>query len=54
MEEKEILIKIQSVVMLMTKGIHAMTNHRTEGCASNIARIRVVPDRGTPPEICIN
>lgn len=32
----------------------AITNHRTEGCASNIARISVVPDRGTPPKILCN
>lgn len=37
--------------MFMTKRMYAMTNHRTEGCASNIARISVVPDRGTPPKI---
>lgn len=42
--------KLKNVIKFGTKTIKG-TDQRTAGWASSIARINVVPDLGTPPEI---
>jgi len=44
------LMLLYNVIILMANiSPRIIAPYLTSGCASNMARIRVVPDRGTPP-----